>query len=107
MDRIAGTDEVQVFEQFWIIELFLKRQSGARETGDEYDGRFGRVSGSMSPNFSTVLGLHELSEGWHGEEIRILLDRRGRERGREEWCVGFSSQLVDLIVSNEDVPTPR
>lgn len=65
MNRIAGTDEVEVFEQFGIIKLFLERQGGTRKTGDEDDGRFFRVAGSMSPNVSTVLGLHELSEGWH------------------------------------------
>lgn len=71
MSRIAGTDEVKVFYEFGIIELFLKRQSGARETGDEDDSRFGRVASSVGPDFSTVLGLHELSEGWHRGGIQI------------------------------------
>lgn len=70
-NRIAGTDKVEVLEEFRVIELFLKCQSGARETGDEDDGRFGGITGGMSPNFGTVLGLYELSEGWHNEENQV------------------------------------
>jgi len=68
MSTRVVTDEVEVFEEFAIIELFLKCQSGTRETGDEDHGRFSRVAGSVCPNFSTVLGLYELSEGSHGED---------------------------------------
>ena len=75
MRRIAGTDKVEVFEEFTVVELFLKRQSGARETGNENDGWFGRVASSVSPDPGTVLRLYELSKGWHGEESRILLDK--------------------------------
>ena len=73
MGRVTGTNEVEVVEEFGIVELFLKRQSGARETGDKDDGRFGRVTGSMSPDLSTVFGLHELAERGHTAGIRVLM----------------------------------
>ena len=66
------TDEVKVLEEFGIIELFLKRQSGTRETGDKDDGWFGRVTSSMGPDLGTVLGPYELSERGHNEGIRVL-----------------------------------
>jgi hypothetical protein len=72
--HITETDKVKVLEEFGIIELFLKCQSGARETGDEDDCRFGRVTSSMGPDLGTVLGLHELSEGWHDEESQMLVE---------------------------------
>jgi hypothetical protein len=59
---IAGADEVEIPEELGVVKLFLKCQSGTRETGDEYDGWFGGVSSSLSPNFGAVFGLHELSE---------------------------------------------
>ena len=68
-NRVTETDEVKVLEEFWILELFLKRQSGARETGDKDDGRFGRVAGTMGPDLCAVLGLNELPERWHGEGV--------------------------------------
>ena len=71
-NRVTATDEVKVLEEFGIIELFLKRQSGTRETGDKDDGWFGRVTGSMGPDLGTVLGPHELSERGHNEGIRVL-----------------------------------
>ena len=61
MNRIAGTNKVEVLEEFGVIKLFLKCKGGARETRDEDNGRFGRVASSMSPNFGTVLRLDELS----------------------------------------------
>jgi hypothetical protein len=86
MNRIAGTDQVEIFEEFRVIELFLKREGGARETGDEDDGRFCGVAGSVSPNFSTILGLHKLSEGWHDREgIQMLLGKWGRETEKNTW----------------------
>ena len=72
MNRATETDEVKILKEFGIVELFLKRQSGARETGDKDDRWFGRVTGSMGPDLSTVLGLHELSERRHDEEIQAL-----------------------------------
>ena len=70
MNRMTGTDEVKILEELGIIELFLKRQSGTRETGDKDDGRFGWVTGSMRPDLSAVLRLHELSERGHDKEIQ-------------------------------------
>jgi len=73
MNRVTGTDEVKVLEEFGVVKLFLKRQSGARETGDKDDGRFGRVSGSMRPDLSAVLRMHELPEKWHDEGMQTLM----------------------------------
>lgn len=68
---VTETDEVKVFEKFGIIELFLERESGTRETGDKNDGRFGRITGSMSPDLSTVLRPYGLSERGHDEVIQV------------------------------------
>ena len=38
------------------LPLFLKSERGARETGDEHDGRFGRVTSRLCPNVGTVCG---------------------------------------------------
>jgi len=81
---VTETDEVKVLEEFGIVELFLKRQSSARETGDKDDRWLGRVTGSMGPDLSTVLGPHKVSERGHDEEIQVLnadgLMGRGTER---------------------------
>ena len=69
---MTETDEVKVLKQFGIIELLLKRQSGAGETGDKDDGRLDRIASSVGPDLGTILGPHELSERWHGEEIQVL-----------------------------------
>jgi hypothetical protein len=91
---VTETDEVKVLEEFGIIELFLKRQSGARETGDKDDRWFGGVTGSMGPDLGTVLGPHEVSERGHDKEILVpsanrLLVLVGRERERSERYVGL------------------
>ena len=60
-----GTDEIEVLEELGIVELFLKRKSGARETGDKDDSWLGRIARRVRPDPSTVLGLHKLSERGH------------------------------------------
>jgi len=85
-NHVTGADEIKAFEEFGIVELFLKRQGGARETGDKDDRWLGRVTGSMGPDPSTILGPHELSERGHDEEIQALVtgELMGRRaEGRE------------------------
>ena len=81
LDRVTETDEVKVLEEFGIVELFLKRQSGARKTGDKDDGWFCGVAGSMGPDLSTVLRLHELPERGHGKKSGVGVGGGDRERG--------------------------
>jgi len=89
-NHVTGTDEIKALEEFGIVELFLKRQSGARETGDKDDRWSGRVTGSMGPDPSTILGPHEPSERGHDEEIQALVTRgkligRRAERRDDKW----------------------
>jgi len=91
MNRVIGTDEVKVLEEFGIVELFLKRQSGAREAGDKDDGRFGRVASSMGPDLSAVLRMHELSERGHDGG---MLTGRGDGKRRTMRGVAFSVEGV-------------
>ena len=76
MSGVTGAYKVEVLEELGIVELFLKRKSGARETGDEDNGRFGRVACSVGPDLSAVLGPHKLSERGHEEGIQALTGYR-------------------------------
>ena len=67
----AETYEVKVLEELGVIKLFLECQSGTRETGNKDDGRFGRVTGRMGPDLSAVIGLYELAERGHDQEIQV------------------------------------
>ena len=95
---VTRTDEVKVLEEFGIFELFLKRQSGARETGDKDDRWFGGITGRMGPDLSTVLGLHELSERGHDEDIQALstdgLIGRRTEGGERYVGVMFTAEGI-------------
>jgi hypothetical protein len=74
---VRGTDKVEALEELGIVELFLKRKSGARETGDEDDRWLGRVARSVGPDPSAVLGLHKLSERGHEEGYGEKSEREG------------------------------
>ena len=83
MNRIMMvTDEVKVLEEFRVIKLFLERQSGAGETGDKNDCGFGRIAGSVGPDLSAVLRLHELPERGHDEGNQVLMGEWGGETER-------------------------
>ena len=98
-NHVTRTDEMKVLEEFGIVELFLKRQSGARETGDKDDRWFGGVTGSMGPDPSTILGPHELSERGHDEEIQALVTGKlmGRKAGEGNDKRGHVHGGGDLI----------
>ena len=52
---------------------------GARETGDEHDGRFGRVTGRLCPDIGTVCGRDIDSRG--GRDKRDKSEKRGKLHG--------------------------
>ena len=58
--------------------LFIENERGARETGDEHDGRFGRVAGRLCPNLGTVRGSyidgHSGRESKTGREVSLVSD---------------------------------
>ena len=52
------THHEEVSLHVMVNPLFTKNERGARETGDEHDGRFGGVAGRLCPNLGTVRGSY-------------------------------------------------
>ena len=60
-------EEVGLHER--VYPLFIKSEGGARETGDEHDDRFGRVTGRLCPNLGAVRGSYIDGHSGRGKRI--------------------------------------